>query len=414
MTAAKRTNQAVGRLGTIREVVKSIRGGISVECEERPADPGELGVLKTGTVFSGRLDLTQQKFVPLSEHSRLRTPLRAGTIVICRKNSEDAIGACAFVSTDCPSLFLSDLLWEISPAENVDPRWLLYTLQSAEVRQEIRLRATGTQHSMKNISHDKLLSIPIHIPSYVDQQSIARILVTWDQAMENLDRQIISKARLRGHLRETLISGAHRLERKQVWPTVKLGDVSRPLLTRNGSRYGRDRVMGVTKAAGLVPMKDHVIATDISRYLVLPPQSFAYNPMRINIGSIVMSDADSDVIVSPDYVVFSCLSDRCHPHFLNHLRRTRAWRSLMAIAGNGGVRVRIYYSDLANFKFHLPPLDEQRAIVSILDDADQELETLSSQRHAISSQRSALASELLNGRLRLRQGNSVYDTAAAS
>src|SRR5215472_3287360 len=85
---------------------------------------------------------------------------------------------------------------------------------------------------------------------------------------------------------------------------------------RHSQRYGRECVMGVTKIEGLVPMKEHVIAADIGRYPVLPPQSFAYNLMQINIGSIVMSEIGSDVIVSPGYVEFTCLVDRCHPRFL--------------------------------------------------------------------------------------------------
>jgi type I restriction enzyme S subunit len=169
--------------------------------------------------------------------------------------------------------------------------------------------------------------------------------------------------------------------------------------------------MGVTKTAGLVPMKGHVIAADISRYLILPSQGFAYNPMRINIGSIGMSSAANDVIVSPDYVVFACQPDRCHPHFFNHLRRTRAWQNLTAVAGNGGVRIRIYYTDLANFQFRLPPLEEQRAIIAILDDADQELEALNAQRNAIAKQRTAIAEELISGRLRSLQINSLSEAA---
>ncbi len=159
--------------------------------------------------------------------------------------------------------------------------------------------------------------------------------------------------------------------------------------------------MGVTKAEGLVPMKEHVIAADIARYLVLPPQAFAYNPMRINIGSIVMSQVEEEVIVSPDYVVFACRPERCHPHFLNHLRRTRAWQDFMTIAGNGSVRVRIYYADLANFEFHLPPFSEQARITEVLDDAEGELTALQAECRACEIQRDALGSELLTGHLRV-------------
>jgi type I restriction enzyme, S subunit len=265
---------------------------------------------------------------------------------------------------------------------------------------------------MKNISQDKLLSIPINIPPLSEQRRIAEILATWGRSVKVLDEQISRKKWVTDCLREGLTSGVRRLDGNNgVWPIVKLGDVTRHLTARNGTRYGRERVMGVTKAEGLVPMKEHVIAVDIARYLVLPPNAFAYNPMRLNIGSIVMSEAAEDVIVSPDYVIFACLSDRCHPHFLNHLRRTRAWEDFVTIAGNGSVRVRIYYADLANFEFHLPSLNEQASITAILDDAERELAALRAERHAFELQRDALATELLTGRLRVCDAEQV--TAAA-
>jgi len=226
--------------------------------------------------------------------------------------------------------------------------------------------------------------------------------------LERLSRQIEHKERLLESIRERLIHGAHRLgDRNAPWPMVALSEVTRQLTGRNGDRYGRDLVMGVTKAEGIVPMREHVVAENISRYLVLPPHGFAYNPMRINIGSIAMSEHEGDVIVSPDYVVFACKEDRLHPRFLNHLRRTKAWADFMTIAGNGSVRVRIYYASLAEFEFHLPPLDEQRAIVEVLDDAEREITVLEAERAALARQRDALATELLTGRLRVPQAEAA-------
>jgi type I restriction enzyme S subunit len=399
--------------GTLYDAIASVRGGFSVQCEERPAADGELGVLKTGAVLSGQLDITQQKFVPALQHDRLRTPLRAGSIVLCRKNSEDVIGASAFVERDHSNLFLSDLLWEIRPKESIDPIWLLKVLQSSAVRREIKVRATGTQHSMTNISHDKLLSIHVAIPPETEQRRIADILSTWDRGIETLDQQIARKETVLNHLRLVLLQGKRRLGQwSKPWPIVTLGEVAQHLTARNGVRYGRECVMGVTKAEGLVPMKDHIIAADLARYLVLPPHAFAYNPMRINIGSIVMSEAEEEVIVSPDYVVFACNRDRCDPRFLNHLRRTWAWQNFVTIAGNGSVRVRIYYADLADFEFHLPPLQEQARITEVLDDAEREVRALRVERRTREKQWDALATELLTGQIRVP--NTEQSDAAVS
>lgn len=249
-----------------------------------------------------------------------------------------------------------------------------------------------------------LTEVDVPLADGREQRRIADILSTWDEALERLARQIERKEKLLGSIRERLIHGAHRVGgRNSPWPMTALSEVTRPLTKRNGNRYGRDLVMGVTKAEGIVPMREHVVAENISRYLILPPNGFAYNPMRINIGSIAMSEHEGDVIVSPDYVVFACKEDRLHPRFLNHLRRTKAWADFMTIAGNGSVRVRIYYASLAEFEFHLPPLDEQRAIVEVLDDGEREITALEAERAALARQRDALATELLTGRLRVPQ-----------
>lgn len=294
----------------------------------------------------------------------------------------------------------------LHPKDGNDPRFIKHTLISNLVEKEVYARLTGSGYPA--ISTTDLSAIPVLIPPYPEQRSIAEILSTWDETLARLSRQIEHKERLLESIRECLIHGVHRLgDRNAPWPMIALSEVTKQLAERNGARFDRDLVMGVTKAEGIVPMREHVVAENISRYLVLPPNGFAYNPMRINIGSIAMSEHEHDVIVSPDYVVFACKEDRLHPRFLNHLRRTKAWADFMTIAGNGSVRVRIYYASLAEFEFHLPPLDEQRAIIEVLDDAEREITALKAERAALAKQRDALATELLTGRLRAPQAEAA-------
>lgn len=292
------------------------------------------------------------------------------------------------------------------PNKLAEPLFLLNYLQSIKGKLLKSVESAG--HGTGRLNTKFLKSLRVPLPPIDEQRRIVATLSTWDETLERLSRQIERKKRLLESIRERLIHGAHRLGgRNSPWPMIALSEVTKQLTERNGARYGRDLVMGVTKAEGIVPMREHVVAEDISRYLVLPPLGFAYNPMRINIGSIAMSEHEHDVIVSPDYVVFACKEDRLHPPFLNHLRRTKAWADFMTIAGNGSVRVRIYYASLAEFEFHLPPLDEQRAIVEVLDDAEREIAALEAERAALAKQRDALATELLTGRLRVPQAEAA-------
>ena len=163
--------------------------------------------------------------------------------------------------------------------------------------------------------------------------------------------------------------------------------------------------MAVTKLVGMRPMKEETIAASIERYKVVKPRAFAYNPMRLNIGSIVMSLFEGDVLVSPDYVVFECDESRLLPGYLNHLRFSGQWRNYFETAGNGSVRVRIYYDDLGAFTFNLPPLETQRRVINVLDAATLEIEKLRQYRDALQKQKRGLMQKLLTGQWRIKTPN---------
>lgn len=96
---------------------------------------------------------------------------------------------------------------------------------------------------------------------------------------------------------------------------AKLRDATRESIARNASALDRGRIMGVTNDRGMRPMREETIASSIERYKIVRPSAFAYNPMRLNVGSIAMSPFDRDVLVSPDYVVFECDESKLLPSY---------------------------------------------------------------------------------------------------
>lgn len=390
--------------GTLGDVIASVRGGFSVQCEDRIAEDAEVGVLKTGAVLTGIFDPTQNKYVPPEEHSRARTPVSANTIIICRKNSEETIGANALVSEDCSNLFLSDLLWELRAAKDTDIHWLSHVLQSGHVRSMIRLWSTGTQSTMKNISQDRLLAIPVSIPRKSEQRKIADILKTWDEAIDKLQALAIAQRTKHSQATNALLLSKESGRRKKTGKRLQqLADVTRELTQRNnGLNLGREFVMGVSNSKGIVPMREQSIGGDLSRYKVLPPRAFAYNPMRINVGSIAMSRLDSCVLVSPDYVLFECVDDRLDPDYLDHLCNTHWWSHHINAGGSGSVRMRTYYDDLAALHLELPDFEEQKKISLYLNAARRENDLIADQINALQRQKRGLMQKLLTGEWRAK------------
>lgn len=284
------------------------------------------------------------------------------------------------------------------------PEYIANVLESPPIRRLLERRAQGG--TMPGLNSESLGSISIPLPAVREQRKIAKVLRTWDEAIGNLEALRAAKENLTSAIADDLIFGTRRIGGFQApWASCRLAEVTRELTRRNRDEaIGRDKVMGVTNSRGIVPMREQTIGADISRYLILPPRAFAYNPMRINVGSIAISRFEHDVLVSPDYVLFECLPGKLDPDFLDHLRQSHFWSHYINAGGTGSVRMRTYYDDLAGLRLKIPPYEEQLAISEVLNAAQQELRLIDQQIEATNRQKRGLMQKLLTGEWRVTAG----------
>ncbi|ASL02808.1 restriction endonuclease subunit S [Xanthomonas citri pv. vignicola] len=119
--------------------------------------------------------------------------------------------------------------------------------------------------------------------------------------------------------------------------------------------------------------------------------------MRLNIGSIARWQGDSDILVSPDYVVFQCtkgLDSEIAPAYLDHFRQSGAWEKFVTEGGDGSVRVRIYYKDLARLQLTLPSLAEQQKIADCLTSLDEVIAAQGRKVEALKTHKRGLMQQL--------------------
>jgi|AutmiccommuBRH23_1029490.scaffolds.fasta_scaffold03290_8 type I restriction enzyme, S subunit len=278
--------------------------------------------------------------------------------------------------------------------KGVDSEYLAFALIAR--KSDILRHVDSAGHGTGRLDTDLLKSTPLPLPPLPEQRKIAEILRTWDEAIEKLTALRTAKEKRLHSLREKLTYFDAQGE------PVRLGDVSEEVTKRNGGGLlGREMVMGVTNSRGIVPMREQTIAEDISRYKVVPPQAFAYNPMRINVGSIAMNEAEEPILVSPDYVVFACLQGRLSPDFLDHLRNTKWWSHYINSGGSGSVRQRTYYADLAAMKVPLPNFERQCRIADVLNTGRRDVEMTTIEIDALTRQKRGLMQKLLTGEWRV-------------
>lgn len=299
-----------------------------------------------------------------------------------------------------PRGVLNQHIYKVHPKNGVDKRWLFNSLKV--VTERIERKAHGFKSTLLHVGKSDITGQQVLTPPLPEQQKIADILGTWDEALEKLDALIAAKARRKQALMRQLLTGHRRLPGfSKPWKRVELSDVAEECSIRNGQKLDRSRLYAVTKAEGMVPMRENVQGATINRCQIVERGWFAYNPMRINIGSIARWEHSDPVMVSPDYVVFRTKESLLLSDYLNHIRRAALWSDFVGAAGNGSVRIRIWFDDLGYFEFPLPPVDEQRAIAAVLDTADAELRLLRQQRAALDRQKRGLMQQLLTGRIRV-------------
>ena len=131
----------------------------------------------------------------------------------------------------------------------------------------------------------------------------------------------------------------------------------------------------VTNDRGFIAQKDahddfgYMKDTDRKAYNIVPPNSFAYNPARINVGSLGYYTGAESVIVSSLYEVFQT-EEYIDDRFLWHWLKSDHFPKWIEKLQEGSVRLYFYFDKLIQCQMMMPSLKEQRQISTYLDSLD--------------------------------------------
>lgn len=148
---------------------------------------------------------------------------------------------------------------------------------------------------------------------------------------------------------------------------VKLGNYIKEYSVRN--KKGEDiPVFSVTNTQGFCQdyFGKEVASKDKTTYKIVPRGCFAFNPSRINVGSVDWQRNEERVIVSPLYNVFSVSEQLDQQYLYYYLKSDFALQRIRAVA-TGSVRDNLKLAMLYEFPIEIPVIAEQRKIVDRLD-----------------------------------------------
>lgn len=224
---------------------------------------------------------------------------------------------------------------------------------------------------------EKILSYP---NTTIEQQKIADCLLSLDKYIDAAKRKLdILKEHKKGLMQKLFPAKGKTLpelrfpefQNNGEWQTVSLGEITSVVNRRNKSNRSLP-IYSINNATGFIPqsqqfagMDSEARGYDISAYKIIGKHNFAYNPARINVGSIGYSGELKDILISSLYVCFKT-TDNIDDNFLMCFFNSHIFNQAVESNVEGGIRSYLFYENFSRIKMTIPSLYEQKRIASCI------------------------------------------------
>ncbi len=230
---------------------------------------------------------------------------------------------------------------------------------------------------INQITTSDLNSFEFNLPNNPEEKrKIGKLFQLINERIATQNKIIEDLKKLKSAISVKLLSGNFTTCNIEDWRITTLGDI-----TENFNRRNKDSVSypmySVTNALGFSPQNEvfdgkEIKDEDISIYKIIYKGEFAYNPARINVGSIGRYDNDTPCMISSLYICIRPTAD-IDSDWLFHVLKSDRMIYQYGLFGEGGVRIYLFYPNFSRIKVLVPPIGIQKEISSVLTLLGQKL-----------------------------------------
>jgi type I restriction enzyme, S subunit len=396
--------------------LRRIEAGSSPNLPDRPAQPGEWGVLKVSAVRSWGFDPKENKVVTddsLIDHS---VEVRHGDLLITRANTPALIGLACYVQNPPDRLLLCDkTLRLVVDEQQLDPRYASYVLGLPNIRRQIETSGTGSSAGMKNISQVKIRSLRLCLPGIQEQRRIVKILNEAGESIWVVERTIDKLDQVKHAIMWDLLGGQQ--SRSAGWKSYAIGELldSRPRSGYSPSAASQfDGIymlgLGCLTSDGFVPSQLKYAPSDdplVSRALLARGDLLISRANTRDLVGLVGRYTDvGHPCIYPDLMMRLRPGAGVLPEFLELvLRSPSCRRQIQAVAvGTSESMVKISSASLRAIRVVIPSIAEQKAILMKIDAVVDDRRAAVRELEKIRAVRRGLMVDLLTGRVRIKAG----------
>ena len=251
------------------------------------------------------------------------------------------------------------------------------------------------QGGQGNLSAEIVKSLNFVFPPLPEQEKIAGILGTWDEAIEKLSDLIEQKKLLKKSLMQKLFNFSIECHKR-------FDDIFEDY---SDKKHPDKELLSATQENGVLPRR-------LLAGRVMSPEGSLNGYKLIRSGDFVISlrsfqggfeYSKYEGLISPAYTILRNkieISKDFYRYFFKSYDFIEKYLSIAVIGIRDGKQ--ISYPDLRSVKIPYPTLEEQQAIADVLSTADEEIDLLNQKLEALKEQKKGLMQQLLTGQIRVK------------
>ena len=283
-----------------------------------------------------------------------------------------SVGKTYLYNIEDGKLYFAGFLIRGNVKKEHDSRFIFMETQTENYRKWVNI--ISMRSGQPGINSQEYSSYNLKVPSLEEQERIANFLTKVDKIIEKQDEKVKNLEKYKKGMIQKIFSQEIRFkdengEEYPEWEYKRFGDITKKTGERNKENK-EYKVYSISNKYGFIPQEEQfeesrLDSLDKSAYKIVYAGDFAYNPARINVGSIGLLDS-GEGIVSSLYVCFR-LTEEMNNEFYKNYFSTFTFNKDVIRSVEGGVREYLFYDNFIRIKAPVPCFREQNKIAEFLD-----------------------------------------------
>lgn len=349
---------------------------------------------------------TKLSITSASHREKLSFNIIKGDILFTPSSeTPEDIGHSAAVLEDLPDTLYSYHLvrYRLFDQSLIDHKFRGYVFNSPDVLRRLTKLATGS--TRYTISKNSIENVVALLPPLREQKEISEVLIKWDQALQLNLKLLESLSEHRKHTGQLFIYHLGSSSCVKYFPINSLvNKIKRGFTPENEAFY---QEIGIRSHAKGIFHKEPVTGKSLGNKSVfwIEPDCFVVNIVFAWEQAVAKTtEAEVGMIASHRFPMYKPKEGVLDLDYLLYFFKSAKGKNLLELASPGGAgrNKTLGQSEFLKLKIPVPPIEEQKKIVRLLNAADKEIELQKQKIEAIKLQKKGLMQQLLTGKKRIK------------